>query len=166
MKLLSLLQSTIVLQWIRGIRVNHLMTSLLFALAATGAEAQTPTLGEATWICWYAKGTHVHCRLGIEESAAVSSAGSSSTHSAPVDTVPEGRRPLPKLVRTILSDPGKLAGRTITIPLFTESDDRAFVRELAEAVMCGARKVCSVLFVDTPTEIALTMDMLADPALN
>ncbi|QTQ38912.1 Uncharacterized protein ToN1_48180 [Aromatoleum petrolei] len=136
------------------------------ALAATGAEAQAPTSGEATWICWYTKGSHVHCRLGLEESAAPSSAASSSTPSAQFGTVPEGRRPLPELVRTILSDPGKLAGRTITIPLFTESDDRAFVRELAEAVMCGAKKVCSVLFVDTPTEIALTLDMLEDPALN
>ncbi|WP_267190556.1 hypothetical protein [Aromatoleum toluclasticum] len=41
-----------------------------------------------------------------------------------------------------------------------------FVRELAEAVMCGTRKLCRVLFLGSSAEVALALDAVEDPALN
>lgn len=150
---------------IRSWSAIRLSCSLLLAFVATGATAQTASPEEPTWICWYIRGTQMHCRLGSDIATSPTGAASPSSAVEP-GAVPSGRRPLPEIVRTILTEPEKLAGRTIAIPLFTESGDRSFVRELAEAVMCGAKKLCSVLFLDAPSEVALTLDALEDPVRN
>ncbi|AYH44217.1 hypothetical protein [Azoarcus sp. DN11] len=150
---------------IRSWSAMRLICSLLLAFTGTGASAQTASPEEPTWICWYLRGTQMHCRLASDIATSPAGAASSSAAVEP-GVVPRGRRPLPEIVHAILAEPEKLAGQTIAIPLFTESSDRSFVRELAEAVMCGAKQMCSVLFLDAPSEVALTMDALDDPARN
>lgn len=145
---------------------RRLVGNLLLALPAACAHAEGAAARPASWVCWYADGASVACRLGAPEAFLPSVAdlepGASDAGALP----PAGRRPLPEIVRTILQEPGKLAGRTISIPLFTEAQDMEFVRELAEAVMCGTRKLCRVLFLRSSTDIALALDALEDPALN
>lgn len=140
--------------------------NLLLALSATGAQAEMPAARPASWVCWYADGTSLACRLGPEGLSMLSPADLSAGAEDSAIVPPAGRRPLPEIVRTILLQPEKLAGRTISIPLFTEAQDMDFARELAEAVMCGTRRLCRVLFLGSSAEVALALDAVDDPALN
>ncbi|MBD5804939.1 hypothetical protein AZOA_43850 [Azoarcus sp. Aa7] len=145
---------------------RHVAGSLLMALYATCAHAEEPVAAPVSWVCWYAGATSVACRLGAPDAFVPSGADLPSPASDAGAVLPVGKRPLPEIVRTILLHPDTLVGRTISIPLFTEARDPDFVHELAEAVMCGTRKLCHVLFLGSSTEIALALDMLDDPALN
>lgn len=139
---------------------------LLLTLTATGAHAEEPAARAASWVCWYAKSASVSCRLGEPAALAAADADPQSPLSDAGGVLPAGTRPLPEIVRTILQQPESLAGRTISIPLFTEARDTEFVRELADAVMCGTRKLCHVLFLASSAEIALALDAFEDPAFN
>lgn len=141
-------------------RSMGLACAMLAAFSTGSAAAESSGTAEPTWICWYIRGTQVHCRVGE------TGAGQDSAEAGQAVAVPVGRRALPEIVHTILADPQKLVGKTISIPLFTESFDRDLIHQLAEAVMCGAKKVCSVVLLDSPTDVALTVDAIEDPALN
>lgn len=145
---------------------RHVAGSLLMALYATCAHAEEALARPVSWVCWYAGATSVACRLGAPDAFMPSGADLPSPASDAGAVLPVGKRPLPEIVRTILLQPEMLVGRTISIPLFTEARDADFVHELAEAVMCGTRKLCHVLFLGSSTEIALALDTLDDPALN
>lgn len=140
--------------------------NLLLTLFATCAYAEEPAARPASWVCWYAGAASIACRLGASDAPVPSGADLQSPTSDAGVVPPAGKRPLPEIVRTILLQPDTLVGRTISIPLFTEARDMDFVRELAEAVMCGTRKLCHVLFFESSTEIALALDALEDPAVN
>lgn len=139
---------------------------LLLALPATAAHAGAPADAPVGWICWYGKGTTVSCRLELPDPLAPAVAEPQSGAPDAGALLPQGKRPLPQIVRTILREPGTLGGKTISIPLFTESHDIDFVHELAEAVMCGTRRLCSVRFLRSPSDIALALDAADDPAFN
>ncbi|NMG31778.1 hypothetical protein [Aromatoleum evansii] len=139
---------------------------LLLALPAAAAHAEAPAGAPVGWICWYGKGTSVSCRLEPPDALAPAVADPRSGEFDAGVSMPQGKRPLPQIARTILQEPGKLEGKTISIPLFTESHDMDFVHQLAEAVMCGTRRLCSVRFLRSPSDIALALDAAEDPALN
>lgn len=145
---------------------RHVAGSLLMALYATCAHAEEAVARPVSWVCWYAGAASVACRLGAPDAFVPSGADLSSPTSDAGAVLPAGRWPLPEIVRTILQQPETLVGSTISIPLFTEARDADFVHELAEAVMCGTRRLCRVLFLGSSTEIALALDTLDDPALN
>lgn len=138
----------------------------LLAMFATAAAAE-PVAGRATsWVCWYANGTSVACRLAAPDENMLVATDTQLQVPEGGALLPAGVRSLPEIVRTILQQPERLVGRTISIPLFTQARDLDFVRELAEAVMCGTRQRCRVLFFDSSPEIALALDAIEDPALN
>lgn len=145
---------------------RHVAGSLLMALYATCAHAEEVVARPVSWVCWYAGAASVACRLGGPDGGELSGADLQSPTTDAGAALPAGKRPLPEIVRTILQQPHTLVGKTISIPLFTEARDAEFVRELADAVMCGTRKLCRVLFLGTSTEIALALDAFDDPALN
>ncbi|NMG45013.1 hypothetical protein GPA22_14895 [Aromatoleum toluvorans] len=151
---------------LRAARRWRVVGKLLLALPVTAAHAEAPAVTPVSWICWYANGTAVSCRLGPPDAFMPAPAELQPGAADAGALLPAGKRPLPQIVRTILQEPEKLADRTISIPLFAESHDTDFVRELAEAVMCGTRKLCRVLFLRSSTDIALTLDAVEDPALN
>jgi hypothetical protein len=137
--------------------------TLLLALAGGAANAADPL--PTAWTCWFGTGTSVACRLSDsmgDEPSGGTSAGETDVALAPL--TPRGT--LPPLVSKILDRPAALAGRQISIPLLGEPQDKEFVRELAESVMCGAKKLCSVRFLGSATELALFADEFEDPALN
>ena len=143
---------------------------LLLALTGAGTSAfaatEAPAPRATTWMCWYPGGTSLSCRLGADDASDRTTA---ATHSGAEDAaaaVPQGRRPLPQIVHTILRQPAALAGRRIDIPMFTEALDMEFAHQLAEAVMCGIKRHCVVRFFDSGMELALLVDELEDPALN
>ena len=150
----------------RAVRRRKVAGSLLMALYATCAHAEEAAARPVRWVCWYTGAASIACRLGAPDAFVPSGAELQSPTSDAGAVLPAGKRPLPEIVRTILQQPETLVGRTISIPLFTEARDADFVRELAEAVMCGTRKLCGVLFLGSSTEIALALDALDDPALN
>lgn len=143
---------------------RHVAGSLLMALYASCANAGETVARPVSWVCWYAGAQSVACRLGAPD-AFVPSGADLPLPTSDTRAVPPSEK-LPEIVRTILQQPETLMGRTISIPLFTEARDEDFVRELAEAVMCGTRKVCAVLFLGSSSEVALALDALEDPALN
>lgn len=125
------------------------------ALADAGAA-------ETRWTCWHGNATAVICQLS---SALASSDDAIDTAGDAVAGVAAGGRSL-ALANRILRKPGELEGRRIVIPMFSEPEDRAFMIELAEAVMCGVRPRCAVEFLQSVSEVALALDAIGDPALN
>ncbi|QTQ37008.1 Uncharacterized protein ToN1_28760 [Aromatoleum petrolei] len=140
--------------------------TLLLALPAAAAHAGAPAGAPVGWICWYGKGTTVSCRLEAQDALAPAVANPPSAEPDVGALLSQGKRPLPQIARTILREPAQLEGKTISIPLFTESHDMDFVQELAEAVMCGTRRLCRVRFLRSPSDIALALDAADDPAVN
>ena len=120
-----------------------------------------------TWACWYDGATAVSCQLlSAPDLPGLTSTSEAPPSQQPQVAAPVGRRPLPVLVDIILNQPKALYGRHISIPMFTVPEDMKFVRELAEAVMCGTRDNCRVRFLISMAEAALLTDQFEDPVLN
>lgn len=124
--------------------------------APAGREADT------LWACWYDGDTTFRCRL-------------LRARDEPVDRTPararEPRRslyprrgPLPPVVNTIHEHPGRLRGRTITVPLFSPPIDMRVAVELVEAVMCDVRPECRVRIFRSAAAAAMQYE--DDPALE
>lgn len=119
--------------------------AVLVALAlGAGAGAMSAAGSEGPrWACWYAAhDLTVRCLL-VQPPAAGHAA-----RRAAVDKAIDPR--LSRLVRQIWGNPEQLAGRHISIPLWNVPYEMSFARELAESVMCGRRKDCSVMFDANP----------------
>ena len=121
------------------------------AVCVAAAQAAWPVPGDVVWRCWYPGGTSLSCRL-----AAAPPSGPRAAVDLDVP-LPEGRHPLPPLVRTILRRPAELHGRAISIPLLTQPVDTDFAHELAVAVMCGTNAACKVVFVDSGADASLLL---------
>lgn len=122
----------------------HVVTFLLFIFFAlalpTPSSAQTTRSDNApAWACWYhASDYTLRCVL---------SRTPASLELARVEKLRQViDRRLPELVRVIRATPERLAEQQIFIPLWTEPYEMDFARELAEAVMCGVRHDCTVVF--------------------
>lgn len=158
------------MSWLHEARSNPLRSAWYGAIAwllfSAGGVAATPTV-PVTWTCWYDNAKGVSCYLpGARVSSPRTPEGRDpASTSAPAGML-SGRRPLPPLVGTILNHPERLRGRHISIPLFTEAEDMEFVKELAEAVMCGVKENCFVRFLGSASEVALWLDEFEDPALS
>jgi hypothetical protein len=134
------------------------MIMSLFYGNSAHAEGNT---AHTTWVCWHDTATSLSCHLSQDEApvAAAQDAGDAPAASS------KGR-PLPRLAREILEHPEQFQGRRISIPMYSEPEEREFMIQLAEAVMCGVRKACSVEFLRTISEVALAQDAIDDPAIN
>lgn len=140
--------------------------AIAWLLISAGPAAATPKPPVA-WTCWYDNAKGVSCYLPDARAAAPHAPEDVTAQAASAPTVaPGGRHPLPPLVGTILNQAERLFGRHISIPLFTEPEDMVFVKELAEAVMCGVKENCTVRFLGSASEVALWLDELEDPALS
>lgn len=106
------------------------------------AAAEGP---ETVWACWYDRSTSVLCRL---LAAPVSPVATSPESALPPGEAPSSRprRPLSPLVHVIGEAPAQLGGRIVRIPLHNHAQNMEAVEQLADAVMCGARSDCRVLF--------------------
>ncbi len=150
---------------------------MVAALAMAGlvstaqAEPTAPSPG-TVWNCWMAGSATVECRLADAQALATPVAVESHPSAATADPAPEAlsvapsgmpsRRPLPALVDTILERPAALRDRRIRIPLYSPPESRENAEELADAVMCGARKHCQVRFIHAIELAALYYE--EDPA--
>ena len=96
--------------------------------------------GSTVWFCAYnGVALSVDCRLGGVGIAA--NAGIQNPR-------------LPQIARRILDLPETLAGQVIRIPLYAPPFEFALVGQLAEAVMCGARDRCGILFATNQDQLA------------
>ncbi len=89
------------------------------------------------WYCWLAPPATVSCLL---ESAP------SSIDTGGVDF--EALQRLPSVVSDMRTDPGRLRGERIDIPLHGSPVDLDFVAVLARSVMCGSQRHCAVSFTE------------------
>lgn len=111
---------------------------------AQGPGSDRPTV----WHCWYNDNGSftVACEYrGPEEPSEIALPEVDDAEFVAVSYPGRGAN-LPKIVRTILESPASLQGQQILIPLYTYPYDMDFVRQLAEAVMCGTGKNCAVVF--------------------
>lgn len=129
-----------------------MLLALLGLYAGLAGAAQEPVV----WSCGYDRETSIACRLRTPPLAASTEAPDATASSLPIDDAQGASRRsrLPAIVRELRERPGLLSGRTVLIPLHTEPTDMAFVRQLAAAVMCGARADCRVDFAPGRTELA------------
>lgn len=116
----------------------------LLTPGAANGTTQSPqpaaTAGTPHWACWYAaEDLMVRCVLVTPQEAL---AGLVPV----VAGERRGRRPLPPIAQVIWDEPARLATKIVAIPLLGPPIEMSFVRELAEAVMCGPRRGCSVSF--------------------
>lgn len=138
---------------------------ITWLLICAGPAAANPKPSVA-WTCWYDNANGVSCYLpDARVSVPHAPEDRTAQEPSPPSVTPGGRRPLPPLVATILEQAERLYGRHISIPLFTPAEDMEFVKELAEAVMCGVKVSCTVRFLRSASEVALWLDELEDPAL-
>lgn len=127
--------------------VRHSLLLVAMALSSSCfAELSNPATSPVAgprWACWYeSSNLTLRCLLSRAPSNGV------EARAAAVSRTIDQR--LPGLVRTIWGSPEKLAGNRISIPLWAVPEEMDFARELAEAVMCGARQDCSVHFDANP----------------
>lgn len=109
------------------------------AVACVGAPAWAQAVGEADWACWYEGGLSIHCvllRLPIEAPAPIQP-----------ERVAPSARPLPVAAERLLRRDADLLGRMVVIPMMSEPDDLALVRQLAHSTVCGGAADCQVDFV-------------------
>lgn len=136
-----------------GIYEGHFMGTLHAYLAGLGVLAcgvgasgrAAADDAETVWACWYDRSTSVLCRLLTAPASPIETAVESPL---PL-VVPASSRPgavLPPLAHVISEAPARLGGRTVRIPLHNHAHNMDAVEQLAEAVMCGARSDCRVLF--------------------
>lgn len=120
---------------------------------------------DATWICWHGDPKAVFCQLsGTGTGADEGNPGVALKTAAPASAGAEAALPPP--ARAILHEPDRLKGHRIAVPMLTEPESRAFMIELVEAVMCGAKRNCAVQFLEMGAPLALLLDEFNDPALN
>lgn len=115
------------------------LVGLWLVSANNFAEVPGSLTDGARWACWYEPRTlTLECVLQQAPTAGhAERAAAVARHFDPR---------LPAGVRTIWGSPERLAARRIHIPLWNTPFEMDFARELAEAVMCGARKDCAVRF--------------------
>lgn len=111
-------------------------------------ENKLPMPGATLWLCAYDGKKHIECRL----------AATSQELSLPAEV--DSR--LPRIVDDILNAPQVLAEALVRIPLHTAAFDMNLVGQLAEAVMCGAKLRCSILFGENYEQLA----QIASPFLS
>ncbi|HJV25769.1 MAG TPA: hypothetical protein VJ673_08775 [Aromatoleum sp.] len=126
---------------------------------AEGGAAHT------TWMCWQDSATSLSCHLSQDGDTAPAAVPEPAAGTA-TPASSSRTRPLPRVARQILERPEQFQGRRISIPMYSEPEEREFMVQLAEAVMCGVRKACSVEFLRTISEVALAQDAIDDPAIN
>lgn len=122
------------------------LAGLCILACGVGASGRAAADGaETVWVCWYDRSTSVLCRLLTAPPSMLETvADSPEPPIAPV--TPRTGRPVPAVVYTISQNPAQLASRTLRIPLHNHAQDMDAVEQLADAVMCGARRDCRVLF--------------------
>lgn len=145
--------------------VWQFLIGILLAFGAAPASAQQ--LGSLSeWGCWYNEDTNVICVLATTRPA-------SPGQSAQVDKLlaedtgtlrqQADSGALPKWLAAMRERPESFAGRRVTIPLYTHPEDPEFLHQLAETVMCGARKSCRVTWIARTTQLAqLSKALIAD----
>lgn len=142
---------------IRPAYLSLVLTTLVTALSLPAANAARPAkdllnaplpyqnkpvlLGSTVWYCAYGGAASIFCRLG--------DAGSSEAQRF-TQTVSAR---LPQAVHEILNTPAALADDVVRIPLLTVPQELDLVGELAEAVMCGTKPMCSVIFGESPARL-------------
>jgi len=115
---------------------------VVFSVLGFSATANAGGSANVTWTCWYNGNVDVLCKLlKAEEDTA------SPVETAPIPVpkpastrivgVKNKGSMLPTLLQVIDKTPIALRDRTINIPLHKQPHDMAFVRLLAEDVMCG-----------------------------
>lgn len=140
----------------RGTGWQSLLAGCLAIVSLPLLAAPTAT----SWLCWYDDEEAILCQLWTTDPvAALASAATANPRPGASPAVDER---LPAAVRTLRERPAETFGQRIRIPLFTIPEDLGFVRELAEAVMCGARADCQVRFLESRGTLALLLDELED----
>lgn len=94
--------------------------------------------GATKWHCHYDGGVRVLCRL--------------ASGGQDVEQVAVSAR-LPEAVHQILNRPAELEGSLVSIPLLGVPFDMAMTGKLADAVMCGAKAACGIIFGETRAEM-------------
>lgn len=116
--------------------IARILRQFLVMTAVVAGAAQAAELGDARWICWYQPSDlTVQCLLAHADA-------DNEQRRSEVDHRFDQR--LPELVRMIWATPEQLAGARISIPLGTVPYEMEFVQQLAQSVMCGSRRDCSV----------------------
>lgn len=90
------------------------------------------------WHCHYNGGVRVLCRLANAGEVAMPVAVSAH---------------LPEAVHWILNHPARVAEGLVSIPLLGVPFDMEMTGKLAEAVMCGAKAACGIIFGETHAEL-------------
>ena len=102
--------------------------------AVADESAQLPG-SQINWYCWYTPPTGVTCLL---------EAAPASIETGGVDF--ESLKRLPPAVTVMRSDPARLRGQRIEIPLHSPPIEMRFTALLARSVMCGSQRHCAVSF--------------------
>lgn len=124
------------------------------------AAAQAATPGPTTWGCWYDTRTlTVECFL--LDAPQLQPAGGTDPALEGSESVLAA---LPRIARQLRTDPASFKGRRVSIPLYNVPYEMERVRELADSVMCGVRRNCSVEFAGSVPEIALRAEQFDDSA--
>lgn len=148
------------------VRVVHVAAAIA-VLAMSVRAAPAAAARETRWVCWHDSAKSISCILSGLRNADL--AGMVNVPAEGMVRAPDHAarsKPLPPLVRAILHDPGSLTGRRISIPMFSEPEEQAFMIELAEAVMCGIKAECSVQFLGAGSGTVLRVDEIDGSALN
>lgn len=137
---------------------NRLLLPILLIAATTGVsgKARAAAEPETSWTCWYSRDSAITCELKRAPVAEALVEREKAAFEAGGGTAPTAARSgsLPHVVQVLRDRPGALAGKQVRIPLHTEPTDMVFVRQLAQAVMCGSRAACRVEFGPTIFELA------------
>ena len=135
---------------------NRLLLPILLIAATTvvpgKARAAEP---ETNWTCWYSRDTAITCELkGAPVATPIAERETVAFETG--GTAPAAARAgrLPQVVQVLRDRPSAFVGKQVRIPLHTEPTDMSFVRQLAQAVMCGSQAACSVEFESTIFELA------------
>lgn len=120
--------------------LRHPFAAMLLVLASL------PARGETLWHCWYDQATHVVCALAAADPQRGLSAEEWRTVTETGPTHMQAT--LPPVVQWLRQRPGAFCGRIMLIPLHAEPIDHRGVGELAQAVMCGARRDCRAVYAE------------------
>lgn len=144
-----------------------ILVLLAFLAISPAAPAQSlagDSVLPTTWHCWLDRSSRVLCQLEQAPPANENDPGFLPVSDLSVSSYPR-RGPLPRIAYSILENPARFAGRTITIPLLSPPENMANAEELADAIMCGGRQACGVQFFRSVVAFALHLDEGTDPAL-
>jgi len=125
----------------RNAEVNRRSRWLASAALVLMAAASAPARADTVWSCWYNGDTRIQCMLAAAASVAAHSPYENAT--------------LPGMVKQLWERAHTLTDKRVFIPLFNEPEDWERVRLLAESVMCGNSRACSVDFSRSYAEAAL-----------